>query len=48
MNFAFLIHPLGNETDRILAYIREVDLPKSFGWDMARLFPRHARRDDSR
>ncbi len=38
MNFAFLIHPLGNETDRILAYIREVDLPKSFGWDMASFF----------
>ncbi len=35
MKFAFLVHPLGNETDRMLAYIREVDLPKSFGWDMA-------------
>ena len=35
MNFAFLVHPLGNETDRVLAYLREVDLPKSFGWDMA-------------
>jgi hypothetical protein len=34
MNFAFLVHPLGNETDRVLTYIREVDLPKSFGWDM--------------
>jgi 3-acetyloctanal aminotransferase len=35
MKFAFLVHPLGNETDRVLAYLREVDLPKSFGWDMA-------------
>ncbi|MEN6498307.1 MAG: aminotransferase class III-fold pyridoxal phosphate-dependent enzyme [Thermoguttaceae bacterium] len=38
MNFAFLVHPLGNETDRVLGYIREVDLPKSFGWDMASFF----------
>jgi putrescine aminotransferase len=35
MDFSFLVHPLGNETDRVLAYLREVDLPKSFGWDMA-------------
>lgn len=35
MSFAFLVHPLGNETDHFLQYIREVDLPRSFGWDMA-------------
>jgi 3-acetyloctanal aminotransferase len=34
MDFAFLVHPLGNETDRVLAYLRQVDLPKSFGWDI--------------
>jgi 3-acetyloctanal aminotransferase len=38
MKFAFLVHPLGNETDSILAYLREVDLSKSFGWDMASFF----------
>lgn len=35
VNFAFLVHPLGNETDRVLAYLREVDLPRSFGWDVS-------------
>lgn len=35
MNFAFLVHPLGNETDRVLAYLRQVDLPRSFGWDIS-------------
>jgi len=38
MNFAFLVHPLGNETDRVLTYLREVDLPRSFGWDIAGFF----------
>lgn len=38
MNFAFLVHPLSNETDRVLGYLREVDLHQSFGWDMASFF----------
>lgn len=38
MNFAFLVHPLGNETDRVLGYLREVDLQRSFGWDMPSFF----------
>lgn len=38
MNFAFLVHPLSNETDRVLGYLREVDLHRSFGWDMASFF----------
>ncbi len=35
MKFAFLVHPLGNDADRVLDYLREVNLSRSFGWDIA-------------
>ena len=35
MKFAFLVHPLGNDADRVLEYLREVNLSRSFGWDIS-------------
>jgi putrescine aminotransferase len=36
MNFAFLVHPLGQQTSQLLRYDREGGLRKSLGWDLFR------------
>jgi putrescine aminotransferase len=37
-NFAFLVHPLGNKTDRVLSYLHESDLRGSFDRGMTHFF----------